>query len=103
MSHFNDIQKYKDYMRAAEDLVCEKYNIKREVIYKRDRKVESTHSRFAVWYTLHMKHDMPASVIGQMYGYDHSTVLSGILRAMQLNIPYELGLKPRMSKSGKCV
>lgn len=78
----------------AEQHVCTVYKIDQSVIRVKKRVYESVQARFAVWYLLNMKYEKSLSAIAREYGVDHSTVMNGVARAIELDIPKELGINP---------
>lgn len=75
----------------AEKRVCQAYRLSPDAIRRGTRNKESTQARFAVWFILNVIAGIPASVIGRIYDYDHSSIMNGCFRARELGIPEELG------------
>jgi len=92
MSYLHDIKRIQDAIETAEYRVIDVYRIKKEDIYKKSRSPEHSQARFAVWYLLVKFHQISAVAVGKHYRYDHTSVLHGVKRAIELNIPSELGL-----------
>lgn len=92
MSYLHDIRKIQEKIAQAESQVALYYRIDGSNFYDKTRSRENTQARFAVWYILNKINFISCAQIAKHYGYDHTTVLHGVKRAIQENIPKEMGL-----------
>lgn len=93
MSYLKSLARLEKCRDDAEYTVRQIYNIiDPHVFTDRIRMQVNTHARFAVWYILNKREKFSTKAIGKIYGYDHSTIINGIRRAIDTGIPYELGM-----------
>lgn len=70
-------------------IVSSKYNLNTEIIRSRLRDNETARARFVAWYILRNKFLMKYTIIGKLYGRDHTTIINGIRRLKKLGLENE--------------
>ncbi len=58
--------------------VCDTYNISQETIKGKSRRANVVLARQVSWYALRLALDMTFDAVGNIFGYDHTTVMSGL-------------------------
>ena len=90
MSYLKSTRNIEDASKEAKSRVSKIFDISAKDIFNRSRAPRSAQARFAVWYILYKEYHISSAAIGRKYGYDHSTILDGIARAIALGIDKEL-------------
>lgn len=58
--------------------VCDTYNISQDTIKGKSRRANVVLARQVSWYALRLTLDMTYEAVGAIFGYDHTTVMSGL-------------------------